>query len=287
MMYGINFIKGMFIGIANIIPGVSGGTIAVILGIFDKLIDSINNFTKNVKGNLLFLTPILLGTGFSVIAFSSILEHCLNKYSLQTSLFFVGLVCGSIPLIYKKATSANYNWVSVLLALVAIIIVVVLSNFNDATNNSIDETLSAVFLLKIFGGGVLAAAAMIIPGISGSFVMMLLGIYPTVLHAIANVTRVLTNLGDYDLMIRTGATLFALGIGVVIGIVLISKLISFLMSKYYSTTYFTILGLMLGSIYGIFAEPMTYQSGTSFVSIAVSVLTLSAGYFIAIKLGDK
>ena len=97
------FLKGIFVGIANIIPGVSGGTIAVVLRIFDQMIDAINNFFKNPKKHIKFLIPLFLGAVFGIVLFSKLLEFCLAKESLPTSLFFVGLVVGSIPLIYTQA----------------------------------------------------------------------------------------------------------------------------------------------------------------------------------------
>lgn len=282
----INFIKGMFIGIANIIPGVSGGTIAVILGIFDDLINAINNFTKDIKKYLYFLLPIGLGAAFSILSFSSLLEHCLNNYSLPTSVFFVGLVCGSIPLIYKKSVSKGIKSSYVISMIISIAIVILISMINENKTSFADESLSFLFLAKIFVGGLLAAAAMIIPGISGSFVMVLLGIYPTVIHAISNISKCLLN-PSTSLIINTASTIISLGIGVILGIFIISKIISYLMEKYYSVTYFSILGLVIGSVYGIFATPITYQSGFNFYTIIASIITFIIGSAIAYVLGDK
>lgn len=282
----INFIKGMFIGIANIIPGVSGGTIAVILGIFDDLINAINNFTKDIKKYLYFLLPIGLGAAFSILSFSSFLEHCLNNYSLPTSVFFVGLVCGSIPLIYKKSLSKGIKSSYVISMIISIAIVILISMINGNKTSFADESLSFLFLAKIFVGGLLAAAAMIIPGISGSFVMVLLGIYPTVIHAISNISKCLLN-PSVPLIINTTSTIISLGIGVILGILIISKIISYLMDKYYSVTYFSILGLVIGSVYGIFATPITYQSGVNFYTIIASIITFIIGSAIAYVLGDK
>ena len=277
----------MFIGIANIIPGVSGGTIAVILGIFDKLISTINNFTRNIKKNLKFILPIGLGMGFSILAFSSLLEYCLDNYSLPTNIFFVGLVCGSVPLIYRKAVAKTKDKSDIFFMIISILIVVLASTVNKDNNTKPNEMLSFLFLIKIFFGGILSAAAMIIPGISGSFVMVLLGIYQPIIHAISNIKRCLIDIRNTNLIINTSAVIISLGIGVILGILIISKLISFLMSKYYSKTYFCILGLVIGSIYGIFASPLTYKSNIDFVSIIVSVITFSLGCSIAYFLGDK
>lgn len=281
------FLKGIFIGLANIIPGVSGGTIAVILGIFDDLIDTINNFFRDIKKNLGFITPIGFGILFSILFFSSILELCLKKYSLPTNIFFVGLVFGSIPVIYKKAIKNGVKKNYFLYTLLSILIVILASNFNNDSVTQINNNLSFIFLLKIFFGGLLAAIAMIIPGISGSFVMVLLGIYPTVINSVSNISRCLLNLSDKNLLIRTGAIIFSLGLGLFLGILLISRLISVLLEKFYSETYFCILGLIIGSIYGIFASPMTYQSGINNFMILISVISFFVGAIISYFLGER
>lgn len=283
----LGFLKGIFIGLANIIPGVSGGTIAVILGIFDDLIDTINNFFRDIKKNLGFITPIGFGILFSILFFSSILELCLKKYSLPTNIFFIGLIFGSIPIIYKKAIKNGIKKNYFLYTLLSILIVILASNFNNDSVTQINNNLSFIFLLKIFFGGLLAAIAMIIPGISGSFIMVLLGIYPTVINSISNISRCLLNLSDKNLLIRTGAIIFSLGLGLILGILLISRLISVLLEKFYSETYFCILGLIIGSIYGIFASPMTYQSGINNFMILISVISFFVGAIISYFLGEK
>lgn len=283
----INFLKGIFVGIANVIPGVSGGTIAVILGIFDQIIDTINDFKKDINKNLKFIISIGLGAGFSILAFSSILEFCLNKYSLPTSTFFAGLVTGSIPVIYKKATKNGTEISYILLTMIATVLVILISNLNSNDQTEIIKDISFIFLVKMFFGGLLAAAAMIIPGISGSFVMILLGIYPTVVHTVANVSKCLLNLSDKELLINTGLTLISLGSGVILGILIISKIISALIERFYSITYFCILGLIIGSIYGIFSRPITYQSGVNNRAILASIISFILGSLISYILGEK
>ena len=283
----LGFLKGIFIGLANIIPGVSGGTIAVILGIFDDLIDTINNFFRDIKKNLGFITPIGFGILFSILFFSSILELCLKKYSLPTNIFFIGLIFGSIPIIYKKAIKNGIKKNYFLYTIISILIVILAASFNKNGATQINNDISFIFLLKIFFGGLLAAIAMIIPGISGSFIMVLLGIYPTVINSISNISRCLLNLSDKNLLLRTGAIIFSLGLGLILGILLISKLISVLLEKFYSETYFCILGLIIGSIYGIFASPMTYQSGINNFMILISVISFFVGAIISYFLGEK
>ena len=117
--------------------------------------------------------------------------------------------------------------------------------------------------------------------------MVLLGIYPTVINSISNISRCLLNLSDKNLLMRTGAIIFSLGLGLILGILLISRLISVLLEKFYSETYFCILGLIIGSIYGIFASPMTYQSGINNFMILISVISFFVGAIISYFLGEK
>lgn len=281
------FLKGILIGLANIIPGVSGGTIAVILGIFDNLINAINNFWRDIKKNLIFLTPIVSGALFSILFFSSVLKFCLWKYSLPTNLFFVGLVFGSIPLIYKKATKNNFNAYHFICAVIATLFVIFISNARINNISEISENVSLILIIKIFLGGILAAIAMIIPGISGSFIMVLLGLYPTIINAISNIPQCILNLSNKTLLVNTGATISSFALGIFLGIILASRLISVLLDKFYAITYFFILGLVIGSIYGIVASPMTYQSGINNFMILSGIITFFIGAIISYFLGDK
>lgn len=279
-------IKGIFVGVANIIPGVSGGTIAVVLGIFDRLIDAINNFYKDLKKYFIFLIPIGLGMVFGIVGFSTVIDFTLTNYSLPTTLFFIGLVVGSIPLIYKKATEKSFKPIYVVPTIIACLIVVlfsVLSPDEARQTGAVDM----LMMIKLFFGGIIAAAAMVIPGISGSFMMVLMGLYSTVLHTIAGIKDYLRSPADIQLLIGLLSVLIPLGIGVVIGILLISKVIAILMKKYYSITYFSIFGLMLGSIFGMFNDPITYQSGVNAMAIVISVITFAVGFALSTVLGKE
>lgn len=296
------FIKGIFVGIANIIPGVSGGTIAVVLGIFDQMISCVNNIFKDFKKCAKFLIPLFLGAGAGIVLFSKLLKYCLENYSFPTSMFFVGLVVGSIPLIYKKAVEKKADFKSYIAAIVAFFVVVGFSFLSGDSSNTIESvSLDTFMVIRIFLSAVIASAAMVVPGISGSFVLVLLGMYNVVLTAISSFSSIVAGSGsvisskgfmaavEQIFTSKEFIVLFVTLIGVVIGIVLISKLIQFLFNKAYSITYFSILGLIFGSIYSIFTDSLTYQSygdGTlPFVAIAVGVVALAIGVIISLVLG--
>ena len=109
MKFLVNVLRGAIIGIANIIPGVSGGTMAVVMNIYDQLIGSISKFFRNFKKNLLFLIPILIGAGAGIFLFSLLLGSLLEKYPMPVNFFFLGLILGSIPMLYKRATAEGFK----------------------------------------------------------------------------------------------------------------------------------------------------------------------------------
>lgn len=300
------FIKGIFVGIANIIPGVSGGTIAVVLRIFDDLIDAINNFLKNPSKHLKFLVPIICGAGFGILMFSKILEFALEKYSMPTSMFFVGLVVGSIPLIYGQAKKRAVLPMHYVASVISFIIVVGLSFVSDTTGTGSisDIVVTPMFLIQVFVSCIIASSAMIIPGISGSFVMILLGIYNIILVSISGLLDAIIQgleiivsgefiegvkhvvLSNSFIIILVG------GLGIVFGVIIVSKIIEYLLENFFSMTYFSILGLIGGSVVSILKDPMTYSSYEVGEFIGVGVIIISMimsviGFVIAYKLGEE
>ncbi|MBR2027562.1 MAG: DUF368 domain-containing protein [Oscillospiraceae bacterium] len=288
------FLKGIIIGVANVIPGVSGGTIAVVLHIFDRMIDAINHFTKDIKKHIMFLLPLLAGAGVGVLAFSVLIDFCLENYSLPTCSFFAGLVAGSLPLIYGMAKSkrpvnkGDKNYI--IYTLLAFALVIFLATFKTAEGGT--ATVGAVsvgLMLKALLGGAVASAAMIVPGISGSFMLVLMGLYNVVIGYVAMVKDFLLT---FDMTILVSIIKFCapLGIGMILGAILISKAIEFLMAKYHTETYYIILGLIMGSLIGIFLDPIAYgsYSGTiPFSAFIVSGVTAVLGFAAAMLLGKE
>ena len=290
MKMAINFFKGMLIGIVNIIPGVSGGTIAIVLGIFDDLIVAINNFYKSFadfKKHFNFLFPIVIGAVVGILAFSSLVASALEAYSFPTVMFFMGLVVGSIPLIYKKASAKGVKstyFIATAIAMVFVILMAVLRNNEATTFPGTDTTATMVMM---FFGGMISSAAMVIPGTSGSFVMLLLGIYYDIIHAVSSLRVYLQNPTDFEFLMEIMVVIIPLGLGIVLGILIISKVILVLLTRHYSITYFTILGLMIATVFAIFIDPITYQSGVDFISIVLGVGTFGVGFVTSYMLGRK
>lgn len=271
------FLLGIIMGVANIIPGVSGGTIAVGLGIFDKLVSSINNFFKKPKETLPFLIPLGFGMVFGILAFSGIISFGLENYSFATNMFFVGLVVSSIPLIYKSSREKNFKPTYYIFVAIGFLVVLL---FAIMENSSVSLTSSNVGYIKLFISGAIASSAMVIPGISGSFMMMLLGIYNILLESLSQLKDWLLNMSDTSLLFESFKVLVPLGIGIIIGVLLISKIIEFLFSKFHSQTYLVILGLIFGSIFAIMTDTSTYASGVNTLVIVSGVIMFILGFLL-------
>ncbi len=273
-----NFLVGIVVGVANIIPGVSGGTIAIGLGIFDKLIDAINNFFKQPKKHLPFLIPLGVGAIFGILAFSSIISYGLTYHSFETNMFFVGLVAGSINLIFKNAKKQNFKPSYYIYTIIGFLVVLL---FILLEKNGIGSNGNNSGYIKLFISGTIASSAMVIPGISGSFMMILLGIYNVLLNSLSNLKTWLLNTSDTTLLFDSLKVLIPLGIGIVIGIFLISKIIEILFNKFHSQTYLFILGLIFGSIFTILTSPETYISGIEPVNIVLGIIMAILGVLLS------
>lgn len=256
-------IYGMLLGVANIVPGVSGGTTAVILNIYNPLIDSVANLKSKPRQSIRFLFPLLVGCGLGILFFANVIKFALSNYPAITNFFFIGLIIGSFPLLYKKAY--NKNETKVLLPsislIIGILIMIGLSIIVPNNEAVVYETLTIAIFLKLFFVSMLAASAMILPGISGSFIMLLFGTYTTILSAISS----------FNIIILIPAAL-----GILIGIFGGAKIINILLIKSPNITYALICGLVIGSIYSI------YPGLTFDISGALSILSLLIGAFITL-----
>jgi putative membrane protein len=287
------FLHGIVFGVANIIPGVSGATLAVALGFFEDLIDSINNFTKDYKKHTLFLLPLAIGAAISIIIFSSLITFLLTNYSFPTTLFFVGLIVGSIPLIYSKTKKdflGSFSLKDSIIVLLSFLFVILLSLNKPVDATSVQDMIQLIdarYMIFIFFSGIISSSAMIIPGLSGSFILLLLGIYPLVSYSISSISMLISDITNVYLIMDISKVLVPLGLGIIVGVILVSRLISILLEKYNRLTYLIILGLIFGSIFTIFSNPISYQSGVGFTTIIISIFTFTIGFLICLKFGNE
>ncbi len=271
-------LKGMIIGVANIIPGVSGGTLMITLGLYEEVINTISHFFRNFKKNLKFIIPLGIGMVLSILLLSKVISVCLEKYPFPTTLFFVGLIIGGIPLLWNKSKAAKGKWSNWLVFIITFGIVLTFA-FLKSGDSIIDlNSLTPFGYIMLFIIGMISAATMVIPGISGSFVLMLLGYYEPIVNTIKDLTN-FSNLSHNILILAP------FGIGIVVGIVLVAKLIEYLLKKYPIKTYYGVLGFVLASLVAII-KPIVGVSVNA-IEIIVSIALVVIGGVIAYKLGDK
>ncbi len=268
------FFKGVFMGIADAIPGVSGGTIALLLGIYEELISTISNlnfslitklknngfksFWESLNGN--FLITLVLGIGISLILFVKISANLLTSHPLYVWSFFLGLILATVYVIYKLIES--WNLVNIISTLLMIAFSIILTS--DSLNIS-DET----NLFYILICGIIASSAMILPGISGSLILVILGVYKILVEALDNL--------DFKII-------SSFLVGAVIGVISFSKILKWLFKNYKSLAYSIMLGLVIGSIEKIWPWNKSFSAELSNLDLFLSISLVILGFIIVFLL---
>ncbi|OON95425.1 MAG: hypothetical protein ATN36_08415 [Epulopiscium sp. Nele67-Bin005] len=263
-----NVLIGIILGMANVIPGVSAGTMAVIFKIYDQLLDSISLDINKIKKNFKFLVEIGVGVVVGILVFARIITFLYENFSMQTSFVFMGVIVGSIPMIYKKVShEGKIKPTGIVLFAIPLAFMVYMSLSGEGTENAIIiRELDLMSGLWLGVAGAVAAFSMIIPGISGSFMLLTLGVYTTILTAVS----------ELNIMI-----IMPVGIGVLVGLIGGSKLVRVLMKNYTQATYLVILGLVVGSIFAIYPGFTIGFEGIS--SIVCMILATGVSFYFAEK----
>ena len=267
---------GVILGVANVIPGVSGGTLAVVFNIYDRLISVITLNVKKILSEWKFILPLVAGMGLGIILFSKAITFLFENYPVQTNWFFIGIILGSIPMIVKRLMAASKASFSdarkipvsaIVCGVLALAVMAIMTYANVAESGApIQTELTPLLAVKLFIGLACATIAMIIPGISGSFLMLVVGIYSTVIAAIS----------DLNIPLLIPAV-----IGGVIGLLGGAKLVRVLMAKVPAQTYGAIMGLVLGSILVIF------PGFGGFATVATSLLAAAVGFVVSFFAGRE
>ncbi|MDL2253284.1 DUF368 domain-containing protein [Ruminococcaceae bacterium OttesenSCG-928-I18] len=238
MKYIKMVIQGMVIGLSMLIPGVSGGTMAVVMGIFDKLVIAIGTLFKNFKKSLLVLVPVGIGGVLGILLFSNPIVFMLDHFLVPTMFLFMGAVIGGLPALVKEAeiNKKSIHLKNILL-FVAGMAVVLLINFlpKDLLTLNADNYFANFIILFICG--IVSSMAFVLPGISGSYMLLLLGMYDTMMRAVSTL--------DIPL-------LFPLGLGILLGILAIGRLLKFLLERHRQATYIVILGFIVVSVFELY-----------------------------------
>lgn len=260
--------KGMAMGTVETVPGVSSSTIAVLMGIYERLIEAIGQLTsKRWKEGIAYLVPIGIGMFGGFIISVMVIKYLLEHYFQPTHFLFMGLVIGVLPSLWRTARTESKeslqlrHYVLILLSLLAVAV----TRFLDVERDIIMTNLTASDYLFLFVSGWLASTALILPGISGALILTLLGVYYTAISAISSMNL---------------PVIFTIGAGIVAGILITSRLVRFLLQRYTLLMYASMLGLVAGSIVVLYPG---YPVGT--VNSLVCVIALVAGYLIALFAG--
>lgn len=257
-----NFLKGVIAGIGNIIPGVSGSALLIIFGLYEKCIEAISNIFKNFKKNFLFLLPIGLGAVLGIFSFSNIIEYCITKYETITFFIFLGLLVGTLPSLFNKSKKDGFKKSYLIPFFITMAIGLVLLFVKSTNTFNIEVNFFTSILI-----GLVIAFATVVPGISNTVLLTMMGLYTTFLSAINHL--------DIKL-------LFPIFIGVAIGTFVLSKILNKLFKKYHGYTYFGILGFVIATIPGLIPTPIVFNRDTYF-GIVLAIISFYISYLITKK----
>lgn len=278
-----NIIGGICVGVANIIPGVSGGTIMVLLGLFNKLMESISNIfnikikLKDKKKDFVFLIQFMLGAGIGLVGFAKILEFLFVSFEIQTMYWFIGLILCSLPMLKRKELNdQKVNWLFVIIGMFIIWLISYLAPGEEGNivplNELLDKDINFVYCLTLVGIGAIGGASMMFPGVSGSMVLLVLGYYHLFKGYVANITT-------FNLNILIPLVFMAIGIG--IGIIISAVITNYLINHFKRNTMSFIFGLIIMSAIAIIPT-----SGYTVVNSITSVITFLLGALV-IYIFDK
>lgn len=267
------FIKGLIVGLGKVIPGVSGAMLAITMGIYDKGINVISNFFNNIKDNIKFTINVGLGIVVAIIFGSKMIVFLLDNFYLPTMLLFIGLIMGGIPgfikTIDKSPSKKDYLYTIFCFILASMFLLVDNENIASISNFNI----KIYFILFIMG--IVDAATMIIPGISGTAILMLLGYYDIIMNTFSNLTNL--SIITYNLNI-----LIPFGLGMAFGVIILAKIINYFLNNYRCKTYMCILGLALSSICLLFFK--TLNNSYNPLEVIISLVMLVIGFNVSKKL---
>jgi putative membrane protein len=268
------FVKGMVIGVANIIPGVSGGTLAVVLGIYDKLIEAISYIfsrPEKRKEYFVFLAAVFLGAGAAILLLANLMDYLLDNHYRLTVLTFMGLIAGGIPAIWQSHADMKVKIPRIAAFFVGVLLVIIPALLGSDGKEAAVAAQTGVAAIGLPGclflifAGFMAGGGMIIPGVSGSFILVLMGQYSLIIEAIK------------EFLILP---IIFVGAGAVTGIFLFSKIIEVCLEKYPSETYYFIMGLVIASLLMVFPG-MPTGIPSILAGAALFIAGAGAAYFMS------
>lgn len=258
MNYIIQFIRGFCMALADSVPGVSGGTIAFLLGFYDKFINSLNSLMgkdkEKRKQAILFLVKLGIGWVVGFILSVLVLANIFDAQIYKVSSLFLGFIIFAIPIVIKdEKLNLKNKYKNIIFTVLGIAIVVVISILNPASNEGINVSAGSLnlgIIIYVFLVAMIAISAMVLPGISGSTLLLIFGLYIPIISAIKEFLHL-----NFSYL----PILLVFGLGIITGVVSTIKIIKICLEKYRSQTIYLIIGLMVGSIYPVILGPTTLE----------------------------
>lgn len=257
-----DFFKGLFIGIGAIAPGVSGGTLAVIFGVYEKITEAVASIFNNFKEKAVLFFPLALGSAVGIIAFGKVMNYLFENYNTEVRYLFIGLMIGTFPSLFRHANKNGFKKTYYYPFIIALGMTLL---FTELGNNTVELNSAAKpTIFNLIAYGVIIGFGTIVPGISASIILMYIGAYQLLLEALANL--------DLAILIPTG-------IGFILSIIIFAKIINLLFKKFYGYTYYAVLGFVIGSIVPIF--PGIALDQRYLLPIVLFIIGLSLSYYLS------
>ncbi len=259
---------GFCLGISVFAPGISGSIMAIIMGIYNKLLDIASNPLKKIKKNFMFLLPLGIGAVISLILFILVFSYLFETYEKAVFMLFIGLIVGNLPMVYKEAIKSKFKWHYILGTIVAFAVAFVVGIMSEG-EAQVQGTYENSNLIYIALSGALAGAASLVPGMSVSMILIVMGVYDYLIAAAKAIDIV---------------TIAVVGVAFVLSMILSSRLIKFVFEKYSGMAHFMVLGFLTGSVGGIFFT--LPKDGSNLAGIIMLVIGLVIS-LLFVYLGKK
>ena len=295
MKYVIAILKGILVGLAVLIPGVSGGSMIMTMGIYEQAISITSKDKKVRRAAIVFLIPYVIGIVVGILGLAFVIKWLMEKYLFETALCFIGMILGSLPMLYKKVRGQKFSLVGVIMFVLMVAVMIALPHLSGNAGSEGKLTMSLWGAVMAVVLGFIGAGTMIVPGISGSMVMLVLGYYNDIIGHITGLKEVAKGIlkGGFSAGAIPWDHVFALAffaIGAILGLLMVSRWIKWLLAHCPVPTYYAIMGLMLASPYPIFIKSGLNFAGMGAGHLIAGAITLILGFALALFLdrqGEK
>ncbi len=278
--YLFRALQGMIIGLSILIPGVSGGSMLMVFGAYEQAVSITSRDKQTRRKAIVFLIPYIIGIVLGVLLLAGVIKLCFERFTLQTVLMFVGLILGSLPMLIGHVKGKKVTWVCIALLVAMMAILIVQPWLSQSSTANADLTFSFGGVLMGILLGFIAATTMIIPGVSGSMVMLILGYYHSLIGHVDGFKTALFSL-DWAEMLTHAKVLIPFGIGVIASLLLVTKALKWLFDKHPTPTYWAIIGLMVASPYAIFVKSNITMDMMTAVNIITGIVCLVIGFAVS------